>query len=102
MSQLDLGWNGVRDEACAAISAALRDGSAPLRELKLHNNHVSAEGGAVLCAALEVRDALELASQLPDISPTSPLHLPTSPIDLPTSPHISPASGARPRARHLP
>ena len=75
VSQLDLGWNGVRDEACAAISAALRDGSAPLRELKLHNNHVSAEGGAVLCAALEVRDALELASQLPHISPTSPLHL---------------------------
>ena len=65
VSQLDLGWNGVRDEACAAISAALRDGSAPLRELKLHNNHVSAEGGAVLCAALEVRDALELTSQLP-------------------------------------
>ena len=77
MSQLDLGWNGVRDEACAAISAALRDGSAPLRELKLHNNHVSAEGGAVLCAALEVRDALELTSQLPCIS----LHLPyISPI----------------------
>ena len=80
VSQLDLGWNGVRDEACAAISAALRDGSAPLRELKLHNNHVSAEGGAVLCAALEVRDALELASQLPHISPTSPL---TSPLHLP-------------------
>ena len=67
----------MRDEACAAISAALRDGSAPLRELKLHNNHVSAEGGAVLCAALEVLDALELTSQLPDIS----LHLPyISPI----------------------
>jgi hypothetical protein len=76
VTELDLGWNGVRDEACAAISAALRDGSAPLRELKLHNNHVSAEGGAVLCAALEVLDALELTSQLPCLTPISPLYLP--------------------------
>ena len=76
VTELDLGWNGVRDEACAAISAALRDGSAPLRELKLHNNHVSAEGGAVLCAALEVLDALELTSQLPCLTPVSPLSLP--------------------------
>ena len=58
---LDLGWNGVRDEACAAIAGALRDGSAQLRELKLHHNHVSAEGGAVLCAALGALDALDVS-----------------------------------------
>jgi len=61
VTQLDLGWNGVRDEACAAIAAALRDGSAQLRELKLHHNHVSAEGGAVLCAALGALDALDVS-----------------------------------------
>lgn len=61
VTQLDLGWNGVRDEACAAIAAALRDGSAQLRELKLHHNHVSAEGGAALCAALGALDALDVS-----------------------------------------
>ncbi|XP_060760276.1 NACHT, LRR and PYD domains-containing protein 3-like isoform X2 [Neoarius graeffei] len=53
VEKLGLGYCGVSNEVCAALSSALRSNPSHLRELNLNNNKLGDSGVKRLCAVLE-------------------------------------------------
>lgn len=57
--RLNLSKNYITNGACKAIASMITRNSA-LRELYLHWNQIKAEGGALICEALEVNENIKV------------------------------------------